>query len=367
MASNHVDTLHEDGIDGKNEQKRREVVGKFFLKHWKEGKKATVNHFVGKGMNRLVVYRILQRLEINGSVDRKRRESIPRHKIPQKVINQIKNQIMHRVGTSQRKLARKFKISQSSVSNIIKESELKYYKRQTIPDVSEKQEKKVKTACSKLRKDFFAPKSGVKMVLDDESYFPFRNNEIPGNSGFYAKRDLGPSSAPHEVRFTKEKKFPEKILVWMVISEDAISEPFFVKSKLAMKGDIYRKDCIQKILYPFLQKYHRDGRYYFWPDLASCHYAKETLNLLKSLKINYIPRDSNPPNSPQLRPIETFWARLKGKVYEGGWEASSERQLKQRIRMKVREMDTSESQILSRSVRKDIRKTADAGYLATMA
>ena len=157
------------------------------------------------------------------------------------------------------------------------------------------------------------------MVLDDESYFPFRNNEIPGNSGLYASKILGPSSAPPDVRFTRKKKFPDKLLVWMVISDHGISKPYFLKSKMAMKGEIYRDHCIKDILAPFLQKHHADGKFFFWPDFASRHYAKATLNLLEELNIPYIPKQCNPPNCPQLRPIETFWARLKQKsLMEGG-------------------------------------------------
>lgn len=365
-VSNHGDGLDDYSLEGKNEQQRRDTIGKFFMQHWRLGKSATVRHFVRKGMNRQVVYRILGRLEVNGNVHRKRRPLGITSTIPKKVRCKIRKQMKHRIGMSQRKMARKYKISQSSVKNIIKEGDLKFYKRRNIADVSEKQAKKIKTSCSKLRKDFFAPRSGIKMVIDDESYFPFRNNEIPGNAGYYASRTLGPSSAPPNVRFMKEKKFPDKLLCWMVISENGVSKPFFARSKMAMNGEIYRKDCIKGILEPFLMEHHADGKYFFWPDLASAHYAKDTVNLLENLNVRYIPKSCNPPNSPQLRPIETFWARLKDKVYDGGWEAETERQLKQRIRAKVKELKPEESQILFRSVRKRIRKSADGGYLAAI-
>ena len=33
-------------------------------------------------------------------------------------------------------------------------------------------------------------------------------------------------------------------------------------------------------------------------------------------------RDDNPPNVPQLRPIEDFWGVMKQEGYRGGWVAS---------------------------------------------
>jgi hypothetical protein len=44
----------------------------------------------------------------------------------------------------------------------------------------------------------------------------------------------------------------------------------------------------------------------FWPDLASAHYATDTLIQLKELKIEYVAKEENPPNVPQTRPIENF-------------------------------------------------------------
>ena len=40
--------------------------------------------------------------------------------------------------------------------------------------------------------------------------------------------------------------------------------------------------------------------------------------------VKFIPKDINPPNVPQARPIENFWGCLAKKVYEGGWEDKTE-------------------------------------------
>jgi hypothetical protein len=54
----------------------------------------------------------------------------------------------------------------------------------------------------------------------------------------------------------------------------------------------------------------------FWPDLVSVHYAKDTLARIEELKIEYVPRDENSPNIPQIRLIENFWANLKERYTE---------------------------------------------------
>ena len=55
-------------------------------------------------------------------------------------------------------------------------------------------------------------------------------------------------------------------------------------------------------------------------DLESCSVLCRDFFLF-FLKIPYISRVKNPPNCPQLRPIEKFWAILEEKVYKDKWEA----------------------------------------------
>ena len=83
--------------------------------------------------------------------------------------------------------------------------------------------------------------SSVKVVIDDESYFPFGRSEMPGNDRFYAKNK---SEVSPNVRYSQKKKFEPKLLVWLAISEEGHSDPFFVPSRGNVNGNVYRKECI---------------------------------------------------------------------------------------------------------------------------
>jgi len=39
--------------------------------------------------------------------------------------------------------------------------------------------------------------------------------------------------------------------------------------------------------------------------------------------IAFVEKFENPPNAPQIRPIENYWGILKMKVYEGNWSAKT--------------------------------------------
>jgi hypothetical protein len=84
-----------------------------------------------------------------------------------------------------------------------------------------------------------------------------------------------------------------------------ISEPVFLKAGLAVKKEVYLSKYLP-VLHKFIQKHHKNKKIVFWPDLASAHYTKDTLVLLEELKIEYVSKEENPPNVPQIRPIENF-------------------------------------------------------------
>ena len=62
----------------------------------------------------------------------------------------------------------------------------------------------------------------------------------------------------------------------------------------------------------------------FWPDLASTHYSKRSLEQMERLNIDVVPKSANPPNVPQLRPIENFWANLKRRIYSNNFVEKTE-------------------------------------------
>ena len=75
------------------------------------------------------------------------------------------------------------------------------------------------------------------------------------------------------------------------------------------------------IIVLFIRERYNDDNYVFWPDLDSCHYSFETIEYLNSQNIIQVPKDDNPPNVPQARPIERFWANLEDKVL---WKGSDQ-------------------------------------------
>jgi len=63
-----------------------------------------------------------------------------------------------------------------------------YRKHQPCPRYSPRQAERARAAADDLRRNFFSPSSSTEIVMDDESYFPLKDNYINGNSGFYVSQ-----------------------------------------------------------------------------------------------------------------------------------------------------------------------------------
>ena len=81
------------------------------------------------------------------------------------------------------------------------------------------------------------------------------------------------SLTPPEVKYAGKQKFGSKVLVWMAICPKGVSA-IHVQEKQCINAELYL-DILKKKLVPFLNKHYTSrDEFFFWPDLASSHYAR---------------------------------------------------------------------------------------------
>lgn len=319
-----------------------------------------LNVFKDKPISSRTIFRVLSDCRDGKEPQNKKIPGRP-PKLSARTTKNLLSSAKNKVGQSTRKLARKFGISNSTVHGILAKNNVIYRKRKRAPKYTATQLEKIPICCRQLRLKHFA--GGKFIILDDESYFTFSHHELSGNDGFYTD-DI--EATPDNVKYAGKLKFEPKVLVWVAISSKGVSAPLIRPNKAkAVDSDIYISQCLPK-LKQFIDKYHAHDKIMFWPDLASCHYAKNTLDWLTKQKVPFVPKKDNPPNVPQARPIENFWAVLKRMVYDNGWEARNERQLMNRIKRKLREIDINTFQNLIRELRSTLRKIEDNGPLSVL-
>jgi transposase len=91
--------------------------------------------------------------------------------------------VNNRKGVSQRKLARKFGKNESTIGRQIKKMKINNFAREKTPKYSEKQALKAKKLSRKLVNQLY--ESNLHVIMDDEKYFTFDGDNMPGNDRYY--------------------------------------------------------------------------------------------------------------------------------------------------------------------------------------
>ena len=121
-----------------------------------------------------------------------------------------------------------------------------------------------------------------------------------------------------------------------------------------VNADIYIKECLQKRLLPFIAQHNKPVL--FWPDLASSHYAKKTLIWYEANHVNFVAKSANPPNSPELRPIEQFWALVKQKLMKTGKTANNKKDFIRMWKNAASKIDSQIVKTMMEGVKRKVRE-----------
>ncbi|CAG0879817.1 unnamed protein product [Darwinula stevensoni] len=277
----------------------RSRVYKFYSDNIEKGKLHTVRHFQAEGVPKWTVYRILTRFHNNLPASRQPGSGGSNKKMTPRKLAALRRAMDNRDGISQRQAAKKFGCHQSTIQRSLEKLNIKARKKQRIPQRSAAQISNAKKLSGRLFRKF----GKVAWIIDDESYFTLSHSTISGNQTFYTS-DI--NATPPSVKFSPKTKFEKKVLVWIAIGPNGMSEPLIKESKFAINGQVYLEDCIKSRLLPYIRTNY-DDNYVFWPDKASSHYSKVVIEHLDREGVNYVAKEDNPANLPEARSIEDFW------------------------------------------------------------
>lgn len=331
-----------------NESNLRFRVYAFYRENINRGKSFTVRHFQNEEVPRSTIYSILQRFEDGLAPERKTGSGRIAKIFTPKKIKRLATMFDNSDRQSIRSAARKFNASSTMVHKVLRtKTTIRFRKKQSIPARTDNQIALARPKCRRLMQKF----TNRMFILDDESYFTLSNTSLSGNDGFYSS-DVASTSA--DVKFARKKKFEDKVLVWIAIGPKGLSLPLIRKSGFAINAKRYLDECIRRRLIPYIRANYSDGEYIFWPDQASAHYAKIVIDHLTAENIDFVRKEDNPANVPEIRPIENFWAYLKRLVYAQGWEAKTANQLITRIKYCLKKIDQDVVQTLALSTKRRI-------------
>lgn len=225
---------------------------------------------------------------------------------------------------STRDLAKQFNTSIGMIQRIKVRNSLKTYKKQKVPKKSLVQQVRAKTRARKLYNRILENKDGC-ILIDDETYAKEDSRALPGPQ-YYTKsvyQDLDDADTTVAM-----EKFGQKVLVWQAICTCGLrSSIFFTKGTINAK--VYEEECLKKRMLPLYRKHKAPPL--FWPDLASAHYANSVLQWLSKNNVQFVEKDINPPNCPDLRPIERYWAIVKRHFRKEGTVSQNMQEFKKKL------------------------------------
>ena len=141
-----------------------------------------MNHFLKEGIPRRTIYDTINRMQLGGTIIDKKKTGRPTSWTPARK-NQLKRLTNNRKGVGQRRLGRKFGISQMTTCRQLSKMNISCYKREKTSKYSEKQAEKAKNFCKKVSNLLY--RSSCCLILDDEKYFSYNGSNMQGNDNYY--------------------------------------------------------------------------------------------------------------------------------------------------------------------------------------
>ena len=194
-------------LNGQERAALQNSVKNYFVKNPKTTKAEAANHFVKEGICRKTAYNYINRHLTGQCLKVAKNSGRPSSWTREKKVK-LRRLTNNRKGDSQRKLARKFNVDQKTICTQLAKMNIKYRKREKTPKYNDGQRLRAQKRSRKLVNHLYKEQS--VLILDDEKYFCFGGDEMPGNAGYYTDDK---EKCPDNVRFAGKEKFPKKILV----------------------------------------------------------------------------------------------------------------------------------------------------------
>jgi transposase len=286
-----------------------------------------------------------KRFEVGDSAEDKPRQGRPR--FPEAVRATVVTQSALKRNRSTRATAKwletekDIKMSYRTVGNILHDADLKAYKRQKKPKLTEPMKtKRVKFA----RK--FSKHDWIHTLMTDETEFHMDEKHNPQNDRVWAH-------SPEDVPPVEKMAHPPGLRLWGGVSALGKTKLHFYNGTL--DGPKYKK-ILEKSL-PEMQHIFGQNRWWFQYDGATPHTASETTKWLQSNVPAYITSGAKgdwPARSPDLNWIENIWGIMSTKVYER--KARSLGQLKARLQSAWRDLSLDLLQRTAEGMEERLRK-----------
>jgi hypothetical protein len=199
--------------------------------------------------------------------------------------------------------AERIKVHRTSIRKYLNMEHMKTYIARKKPDLTETQKK----ARYKFAKDH------IHWTIEDWKNVMFSDETVISRVGsfgrkYYYKRQEDKHIRPHHIKKTKQGG-GRKIMVWGCMTYYGVGDACWIPEKI---NAVLYVEVLKDYVFASMDWCGMDPRkFIFQQDNAKIHTAKVTKDYIRKSKI---PLMDWPANSPDLNPMETIWAYLKGQL-----------------------------------------------------
>lgn len=291
---------------------------------------------------------VIKKFATTLTVDRKQSSGGKTGPKDKKIERKVIEVITKKPSISKRDTAKKSKTSPSMVQRVKARNDLQTYKKHKKPKRTDLQ---FNTGINRAKKldEWLENRKNSCVIEDDETYVKMDFSTLPGPQYYTKKRG---TTLPESEETIYIEKFGAKRMIWQAICQCGLRSAPFITNQ-TMNAKIYITECLQKRLLPLIRK-HKVSTI-FWPDLASIHYAADTVKFMKDNHIDFVPKEMNPAAVPEDRKIETYWALVKSELKKEPKAAKNDEEFKYRWKRASSRVTEDTIKLLMAGVREKIR------------
>ena len=280
------------------------AIRELIKSHYVDGKSVTeIYEHLNKTVKKRTIYNWVNVFKQTGSIECKKIPGRPRSVRTKKFVDKVKKMAQNnKKQKSARAIARENNCSHVTVLNALHDDlNLKCYRKIKVPALTSSQIDQRMRFATWIRNNF-THDSCKKIIFFYEKMFDADGQLNPKNDVVYAESRY---DANIDNGLITKKKFPKKVMVWVGMTFNGITEVVVLPPKTSFNTDFYVSHVIPIARRDGIKLLGND--FVFQQDGARCHTSNTSIETIQNLLPSFIHPNQWPANSPDLNPLDYFF------------------------------------------------------------
>lgn len=255
------------------------------------------------------IERTIKRFKECGTVEIQKKIGRNRSVRTKNLIKNVREKIRRNRHRSAKKLAKEHNVSRRSMQRLLKDDlGLKPFKKSRGHGLTIKNKKDRATKSKALLRRH----ATSNIVFSDEKLFLLQPSLNTQNDRIYA---VSIADIPEDEKVVERFQNVRKVMVWGAFSANQKFPLVFVEEGVKINARVYQQKILNQNLLPQSRLLFQGDPWVFQQDGAPAHRANTTQQWCRRNLADFIDRDSWPPSSPDLNPLDFFaWGYMESKL-----------------------------------------------------